>query len=122
MIDFDDQNETVVQDIGRGVLISGNSLVLQSVTRDQAGDYSCHASNLEGDTTSSIIKIEIRCKNSFCIIHCNNISPTTLQHQIRGKINRNSWRLSVDREGNPVKLFFVLTSLHGDSIIFLYPS
>ena len=70
MIDFDGQNESVVQDIDKGVLISGNSLVLQKVTRDQAGDYSCHASNLEGDTTSSLIKIQIRCKNSLrCIFH-----------------------------------------------------
>ena len=53
----------MVQDLSQGVLISGSSLVLQGGRRDQAGDYSCHASNLEGDTTSDIINIQIRCES-----------------------------------------------------------
>ena len=52
----------MVQDLSQGVLISGSSLVLQGVRREQAGDYSCYASNLEGDTTSDIINIQIRCE------------------------------------------------------------
>ena len=55
----------VVQDLSQGVLLSGSSLVLQEVRRDQAGDYTCHASNLEGDTTSDIINIQIRCKHRY---------------------------------------------------------
>ena len=52
----------VVQDLSRGVLISGSSLVLQEVSREQAGDYTCFASNLEGDTVSDILNVQIRCK------------------------------------------------------------
>ena len=52
----------MVQDLSRGVLISGSSLVLQEVGREQAGDYTCFASNLEGDTTSDILNVQIRCK------------------------------------------------------------
>ena len=54
----------MVQDLSQGVLLSGSSLVLQEVGREQAGDYTCHASNLEGDTTSDIINIQIRCEYS----------------------------------------------------------
>ena len=53
----------VVQDLSRGVLISGSSLVLQEVSREQAGDYTCFASNLEGDTVSDILNVQIRCKH-----------------------------------------------------------
>ena len=52
----------VVQDLSRGVLTSGSSLVLQEVRREQAGNYACFASNLEGDTSSDSINIQIRCE------------------------------------------------------------
>ena len=56
------QNKTVDQDIEQGVLISGSSLVLQSVTRAQAGNYTCVASNLEGDAESNSLEIQIKCE------------------------------------------------------------
>ena len=56
------QNKTVEQKIGKGVLISGSSLVLQSVTRAQAGNYTCLATNLEGDAESNSIDIQIKCE------------------------------------------------------------
>ena len=57
------QNKTVEQKIGQGVLISGSSLVLQSVTRAQAGNYTCVASNLEGDAESNTLEIAIKCES-----------------------------------------------------------
>ena len=51
------------QNIEQGVLISGSSLVLQSVTRAQAGAYTCVASNLEGDTESNSLGIQIKCES-----------------------------------------------------------
>ena len=51
------------QNIEQGVLISGSSLVLQSVTRAQAGAYTCVASNLEGDTESNSLEIQIKCES-----------------------------------------------------------
>ena len=56
------QNRTIGQDISKGILISGNSLVLQKIRREQAGNYSCYASNLEGDTQSRHIQIQVKCK------------------------------------------------------------
>ena len=68
------QNKTVDQNIEQGVLISGSSLVLQSVTRAQAGNYTCVASNLEGDAESNTLEIAIKCESGrgeICIF--NNI-------------------------------------------------
>ena len=45
------------------MLISGSSLVLQSVTRAQAGNYTCVASNLEGDAESNTLDIAIKCES-----------------------------------------------------------
>lgn len=44
------------------ILPGGNSLVLQSVTRSSAGEYSCMATNLEGKSTSRPVTLEIMCK------------------------------------------------------------
>ncbi|XP_052756546.1 hemicentin-1-like [Galleria mellonella] len=43
-----------------GIILSDQSLVLQSVTRSAAGDYSCLASNKEGSTTSNSVTLQIR--------------------------------------------------------------
>ncbi|XP_076645162.1 neural cell adhesion molecule 2 [Halictus rubicundus] len=40
-------------------LHSGQSLVLQRVTRNSAGEYSCMATNIEGKSTSKPVKLEI---------------------------------------------------------------
>ena len=52
----------VEQDLERGILVSGSSLVLQRVRREQAGNYSCRASNLQGDAVSNQKQISIKCE------------------------------------------------------------
>jgi len=49
-----------------GVIISGKSLVLQGITRKNAGFYACVASNTEGDTESNVIELKVMCKK-FCL-------------------------------------------------------
>ena len=58
------QDIMVVHDKSHGIIISGSSLVLQSVTRKQAGNYSCVASNIEGDTQSNSLKLKVMCKQA----------------------------------------------------------
>ena len=55
----------VLHDKSAGVIISGSSLVLQSVGRKQAGIYTCVASNLEGDTQSNMLELKVMCKQLF---------------------------------------------------------
>ena len=42
-----------------GLIISGKSLVLQGVKRQQAGNYTCIVSNLEGDAESNSVILQI---------------------------------------------------------------
>ena len=54
----------VVHDKSHGVIISESSLALQIVTRKQAGNYSCVASNIEGDRQSNSLKLKVMCKQA----------------------------------------------------------
>ena len=45
-----------------GVIVSNMSLVLQGVTREQAGRYSCHAHNEVGDAGSATLRLDVKCK------------------------------------------------------------
>ena len=48
-----------------GLIMSGQSLVLQGVQRHQTGNYTCIVSNLEGDAQSNSVLLKILCKFSF---------------------------------------------------------
>ena len=50
-------------DHGRGVILSSGSLVLQRVRRRSAGNYTCVASNVEGDTASNPVKLNVMCES-----------------------------------------------------------
>lgn len=44
------------------ILPGGQSLVLQSVTKSSAGEYSCMAVNVEGKSASRPVTLEVMCK------------------------------------------------------------
>jgi len=56
------QGKELQHNISAGVILSDQSLVLQSVSRASAGDYTCLAVNSEGKGPSNPVTLRIRCK------------------------------------------------------------
>lgn len=42
--------------------MSTGDLALQGITRHQAGNYTCIASNVEGDGESNTVELKVMCK------------------------------------------------------------
>lgn len=56
------QGRMLPHNISQGVIISNHSLVLQSVSRTTAGNYSCVGYNAEGDGESLPFELNVMCK------------------------------------------------------------
>lgn len=56
------QGQTVLHNSKAGVIMSSGDLALQGVTRHQAGNYTCIASNVEGDGESNTVELRVMCK------------------------------------------------------------
>ncbi|XP_066940172.1 LOW QUALITY PROTEIN: nephrin-like [Macrobrachium rosenbergii] len=53
-------DELLVHDVSAGVIVSNQSLVLQRVTRSQAGQYTCHAQNILGSGSSNSLQLDVK--------------------------------------------------------------
>lgn len=53
-------NQEIKTNIKQGVIVSGHALVLQRVTRESAGLYSCHAVNTEGEGASTSVRLDVK--------------------------------------------------------------
>ena len=56
------QGRQLNHNIARGIIISNQSLVLQSVSRSSGGNYSCLGYNSEGESESDPFDLNILCK------------------------------------------------------------
>ncbi|KAF4523454.1 hypothetical protein B566_EDAN008863 [Ephemera danica] len=52
----------VAQNLKNGVIMSNRDLALQGVRRHQAGNYTCTASNIEGDGDSNTVQLHVMYK------------------------------------------------------------
>jgi len=52
----------VKQEVDRGVILSNLTLVLQRVTRETRGEYTCRAANTEGSVRSNVLQLDIQYK------------------------------------------------------------
>ncbi|CAG9789232.1 unnamed protein product [Diatraea saccharalis] len=50
----------VTQNMTSGIILSTRSLVLQGVTREEAGGYTCKATNVRGETSSPKVKLRVQ--------------------------------------------------------------
>lgn len=48
------------------VIISNQTLVLQSITKASHGQYMCRATNLQGAVSSNDVYVDVKCK--YCIV------------------------------------------------------
>lgn len=58
------QDQVIQHNQKGGIIMSSGDLALQGVTRIQAGNYSCVASNVEGDGDSNKVELKIMCKHN----------------------------------------------------------
>lgn len=65
---------------------SDQSLFLQGITRDAAGNYSCRATNTEGSNRSNIIYLHVMCKLSISRYHYIDLFFTA--HEILNCVKR----------------------------------
>lgn len=61
----------LTQNQSAGIIMSTQSLVLQKIGRDNAGNYTCLASNDRGETISPIVTLRVQCKYEMCYKYCN---------------------------------------------------
>ncbi|XP_061722013.1 nephrin-like [Cydia pomonella] len=83
-----------------GIILSDQSLVLQSVNRTAAGDYSCLASNTEGSATSNPVSLQVRYAPVCKVVE---------DGEVYGALKQETVQLLCSVDSNPAPVSFTWT-------------
>ncbi|XP_076283532.1 hemicentin-1 isoform X1 [Lasioglossum baleicum] len=100
-----------------GIVLSDHSLVLQSITRESAGRYTCMAVNVEGRTKSNVVKLQVMfapiCKHVLNSSGWRNQNatppPLNVPEEIHGASKHETISLVCEVEANPTSISFQWT-------------
>ncbi|XP_012345522.1 hemicentin-1-like [Apis florea] len=109
------EEEELHYNVTAGIVLSDHSLVLQSITRESAGRYSCTAVNVEGRASSNVVDLEVMfapvCKhvlNSAGGWRYQNATPPPLNvpEEVHGALKHETIGLVCEVEANPTTVTF----------------
>ncbi|XP_060805155.1 synaptogenesis protein syg-2 [Amyelois transitella] len=87
----------VTQNMSSGIILSTRSLVLQKVTRQEAGGYSCRAANTRGETSSDMVWLRVQ----YAPV-CSELSP-----QVVGAALDEALRVRCSVHADPAEVTFL---------------
>ncbi|XP_071650534.1 nephrin [Temnothorax longispinosus] len=109
------EREELHQNVTAGVVLSDHSLVLQSITRESAGGYTCMAANVEGRAKSNVVNLEVMfapvCKyvlNSGGGWRYQNATPPpfNVPEEVHGALKHETISLVCEVEASPTNVTF----------------
>ncbi|XP_046489857.1 nephrin isoform X1 [Neodiprion pinetum] len=116
--------------VSGGIVLSDHSLVLQGITRESAGKYTCLAANTEGKETSNVVNLNVMfapiCK------HVLNSVPSKFQNatpppfnvpeELHGALKHETIELVCEVEASPTSVTFHWTFNSSGDLNDLSPS
>ncbi|XP_063367620.1 nephrin-like [Cydia amplana] len=90
----------ITHNASSGIILSDQSLVLQSVNRTVAGDYSCLASNTEGSATSNPVSLQVRYAPVCKVVE---------DGEVYGALKQETVQLLCSVDSNPAPISFTWT-------------
>ncbi|EGI66835.1 hypothetical protein G5I_04641 [Acromyrmex echinatior] len=109
------QKEELHHNVTAGVVLSDHSLVLQSITRESAGGYTCMATNVEGRAKSNVVNLEVMfapvCKyvlNKGGGWRHQNATPPpfNVPEEVHGALKHETISLVCEVEASPTNVTF----------------
>ncbi|CAD6238563.1 GSCOCG00008491001-RA-CDS [Cotesia congregata] len=111
------KDKKLQHNITSGILLTDHSLVLQSITRNSAGDYVCSSVNDEGDSTSNVIQLDVMfaptCKRvvNFDVVSSKSFGKSTpfsfnVPEQLHGALKHEMISLVCEVDANPTLVTF----------------
>nr|XP_031846620.1 uncharacterized protein LOC116433066 [Nomia melanderi] len=111
------KEEELHYNVTAGIVLSDHSLVLQSITRESAGRYTCMAANVEGRASSNVVNLQVMfapiCKhvlNSAGWRHQNATPPPlNVPEEVHGASKHETISLVCEVEAIPTTISFQWT-------------